>query len=105
MTGNSFRPRQRTHQKTLGKCHSYGQETSGLVRKRMEFELSCICGDSRVGSKNTEGISTFGRGDVIEKLRKEKYLITCVLLFPLTFNSLICSILLGQGLPSVDDEC
>lgn len=52
MTGNSFRPGQRTHQKILGECHSYGQETSGLVRKRMKFEHKHICGDSRVGSKN-----------------------------------------------------
>ena len=52
VTGNSFRPDQRTHQKTLGECHSDGQETSGLGRKRMEFEHRHICGDGRMGSKN-----------------------------------------------------
>lgn len=89
VTGNSFRPGQRTHQKTSGECHTYGQETSGLVRKRMEFEHRHICGDRRVGSENEE-ISTFGRGDIIGKIRREKYLITCVLLPPPQFlaNSL-----------------
>lgn len=60
MTGNSFRPGQGTHQKTLGECHSLGQETSGVVRKRMEFEHRHICGDSGVESKNMKKFQLWG---------------------------------------------
>lgn len=60
VTGNSFCPGQRTYQKTLGECHSFGQETSGLLRKRMKFEHRHICDDSRVGSKNVKKFQLFG---------------------------------------------
>ena len=79
VTGNSSCPGQRTHQKTLASVIAMARKHLAPSGSGWDLDIGAsvvIVGwDPRI-----EEISTLGRRDIIEKVRREKYLITHVLL-------------------------
>ena len=79
VTGNSSCPGQRTHQKTLASVIAMARKH--LAQSGSGWDLDIGASVVIVGwDPRIEEISTLGRRDIIEKVRREKYLMTHVLL-------------------------